>query len=185
MKIGIDLDGCVYDYVGALRHYFAATSGVDPASVPPVTQWEIWACWGITEREFWQLAADAITEGEVFLSGDACPGAIEALFDLVERGHELHVVTARRRELDAISQTIYWLQQWNVPFKSISFSSDKTLLQLDAFVEDNLDNAKAIDAADGFAILLDRPWNADPFFVGRAADWADVVRIVDHISEDQ
>jgi uncharacterized HAD superfamily protein len=178
MRIGIDLDGCVYDYVGAMRRHFMAC-GRHRDSLPDPDHYEIWECWGMTSAEFWQATNESIAAGLCFGIGVPYKGAVDALAELNDAGHTLHIVTARRRTARAISLTARWLERHGIEYKSLTFSSDKRAVPVDLFVEDSTRNALEIAAATGRPLLLDRTWNRDaPPWIDRAYSWGDVVASV-------
>lgn len=175
LRIGIDLDGVIFDYVTVLRRQFGFTED----EAPDPFKWEIWECWGMSESRFWS-EAHAAYDRHLFFRGDAYPGAIEALRELDSLGHTLHIVTARTHPV-AQRDTLAWLVENNVPYHSIDFASDKTTIPVDVFIEDNLQNAEAIVATGMKAFLLDRPWNQGETEVPRVMTMTDFVAEVQHL----
>lgn len=162
MRIGVDLDGVVYEFVDALRSLLIWRGRiVEP--VPPATHWSFYKDWGLTTPEF----LDILCEGIVFLTGHPTAGAIRGLVRLRNAGHTIHIVTHRSAE--AATET--WLHTHGVPYDSLTFSEDKTCVPVDVFIDDRKENYDAIEAAGILAFLYDRPWNAG--HPGRrVANWA-------------
>jgi len=179
MRIGIDLDGVVYDWVDALRR-FLVDNGRSADEFPPPTTWNFWGEWGLTEHEFWDATGRGIEAGVIFGTGDPIPGSADVISDLVCDGHKVHIVTARRRNQAAAELTLRWLTCQGIPYHSLTFSHDKTIVPVDVFIEDNVDNAREVDRRPGsMAILLDQPWNQGAPDLLRARDWHEVARLID------
>lgn len=173
LRIGLDLDGVVYDFVAAHRDYLTAESDHDVdvlELLPEPTSWSVWDCWPIS-RETWQRTFDeGVACGAIFTGGHryAYPGAVEAVQGLAWVGHDIHVVT--HRPARAVAATAEWLADVNLPHTSLTFAADKSTVPVDVMIEDNVDNALAVVNAGGRAILFDRPWNRTWKFDGQVAD---------------
>lgn len=175
-RIGVDLDGVTYDYVSALRNRFASY-GKPVDSMPDPHCWNIWECWGM-EKDDWVKAADRAAVEGVFHQGTACDGAIEALCKLKKVGHTIHIVT--HRELPhAQTSTIGWLNSQGIPYDTLTFSKEKTGFPVDVFIEDNIDNARAVEASGVPCFLLTRPWNKDAEDCRRVDTWEDFIAIIE------
>jgi uncharacterized HAD superfamily protein len=175
MRIGVDLDGVVFNYVDAIRSYL----WLSEHEAPDPFKWELWECWGMTEDAFWAEAHEAY-EQHLFFKGSPYPGAIEALCDLTMLGHTLHIITARAHPVGQ-RDTEAWLDSYDVPYDSLTFASDKTCQPVDAFIEDNLHNAEKLVEHGVKAFLLDRPWNQDDTEVPRVLTMTDFVHEVQHL----
>src|SRR5690606_16079728 len=84
------------------------------------------------------------------------------------------------------AQTIFWLDAEGIPYDELHFSSDKTSVQTDYFIEDRIENFEHIlENSETDAYLLDQPWNRN------FEDWHDLFRFtsvqeyVDHILEQR
>ncbi len=178
MRLGIDLDGCVANWVDGMRRHLVAR-GRPAHTLPEPTIYAFWPEWGLTKDEFFAHWDDWMTGGG-FVNLDPYPGAFEALGLLNAEGHTLHIVTARRRDRRGIGQTIDWLERHGVPFKSLAFDSDKHYHPMDLWVEDHTENALAISRAGGRPIILDQGWNQEcPAYIPRAYGWEEVVAYVE------
>ena len=173
MKIAIDLDGCVYDYVAALRGHFAA-HGVE--FMPDPDRYEIWDCWNIDKERYLQIVRQAEFEG-LFHQGQPYPGAIEALQQLKKAGHSIHIITHRMNP-HAQTSTVGWLASNDVPCDTLTFTEDKSGYPVDICIEDNIENANAIVAGGVPCVLMDRPWNAQFEWKPRVSTWPQFVEEV-------
>lgn len=160
MRIGIDLDGCVYDFVDSLRQYLVLYEGWDPDELPPETCWGFfWTDWGIPFAEFKRLCDDGVDRRQIFYHGapidDYRGHSVGALCALKAAGHSLHIVTDRNFGTHSASNTARWLGHFEIPFDSLTFSADKTCVPTDVFIDDRPGNVETLRAAGVEAWLLD------------------------------
>lgn len=160
LRIGIDLDGVGYDFLQCLSDY-AVANGFPMARVERWTGWMSTESWGMTHEQYLDMCNRAAEDGHLFTSLEPLPGFIEMLHALRERGHECHVITARDFGADnaAGRNTRLWLERVQAPITSLTFSSDKTSVPMDAFIEDNLWNYDALEQAGCRSYLINRTWN--------------------------
>lgn len=160
MRIGVDLDGCVYDFVGALRTWLCSNHGMESDWLPDAQRWDFFEDWGLTAPQFLQHCTESVDAGHLFRHGWPIHGAKRALDTLRAEGHTLHVVTNRAFGRRSVENTEAWLIEHAIPFDSLTFAADKTTVRTDAFIEDNVENHLALRAAGVKSFLLQRPWNA-------------------------
>lgn len=179
-RIGIDLDGVCYDFGAALRHYLWGWCRRDEASMPEPTRWEFYEDWGLDLKQFLQVCHEGVDAGVIFSWGDPHPGTYDALTALHVAGHTLHVVTDRSFGSHGRSEaaTRDWLDRYKLPFDSLTFASDKTVVRTDYMIEDKLANYDALDAAGTKVYLLDRPWNQDGGERRRVHSWTEFLRVI-------
>lgn len=160
MRVGIDLDGCVYDFGGAFREYLVALGYRTAEECPEPTRWEFYEDWGFTTAEFLQHCHEGVDEGIIF-RGAALAGAKEAFDLLRSAGHTIHIVTDRSFGSGEGSPgaTRAWLAAHGLEFDSLTFARDKTLVKVDVMVEDKIENYDALVDAGVLMFLIDRPWN--------------------------
>lgn len=159
MRIGIDLDGVVYDFHTTMLRYMKAR-GIDVSSGQP-DRWNMWECYGISLDDFLVIMKEESARG-LFRHGDAIQGAPTVIRWAKHRGHSIHIVT-HRNGLDplAMRDTALWLAEQNIPYDSLTFSPDKHDVRTDLFVDDSPANCAHITASGGRAIIFNRPWNLD------------------------
>lgn len=160
MRVGVDLDGVVYDFAASVREYLVGC-GWDRAKCTPATTWEFYRDWGLSDREFVDVCNDGVDHGVIFTHGDPEPGSSEALYRIREAGHTIHVVTDRKfgKPGAAAEATISWLARHDLPFDDITFTSDKRCANLATMVDDKLSNYDQLEKSGVWTYLLDRPWN--------------------------
>ena len=149
------------------------------------TCWDFYATdWGMTLAEFLDHCAVGINDGTIFGTGDPLPGAVEGLQALAAAGHRLHIVTDRGAPGDpaiALASTQTWLATRNVPYTSLRISKDKTVVDVDVFIDDRVENINALRSAGTHAVTFHAPYNAT--LPGpRVHSWAEFVTLVDQLS---
>lgn len=176
LRIGIDLDGVVHDFVGAYRE-FRQWVLTDRHTMPEPTRWDFCEEWNVDKADFRQHIH---SEPAVF-QGRPYPGAIDGLRQLADAGHSIHIVT--HRPASQVRTTCEWLERWEVPFDTLTFAEDKTIAKVDVFLEDNVENYEALRDAGVQAFLMDRPWNRDADADHhRVVGWADFLSAVGKIA---
>jgi FMN phosphatase YigB (HAD superfamily) len=182
MRVGVDLDGVVYDFARHVQRYLIEHAGHSPDELAFLDSWKFWIEWGWDDDRFMRACDEAVDAGVLYATGEPNAGAVDALHRIADAGHELHVVTARSAGTTptaALVATESWLQAYDVPYSSLTMSADKTVVPTDVFVDDSLGNYDALVAAGVRAYLLNQPWNA-PYDDGRrrvvdVAEFADAI----------
>ena len=138
----VDLDHVVYDFVLSMA-FWLADNGVltNPNKAAYQSKgWKVWEEWGMSEGEFmrwWRLGVEA---GWVYAEGTPIPGARDALWKLSDANWDIHIATMRLNKFGLhhaiIGNTIDWLKTHNIPYRQLSFVSNKTTLWADAIVDD-------------------------------------------------
>lgn len=186
MRVGIDLDGVCYDFVGALTR-FARVLYPD-ADFPHPTGWDFFKDqWGWTTEQYLRVFGAGVLEGNIFWRGAPSEGCVDALNELRELGHEVVIVTHRDHPEPEVAKamrraTLYWLQNHDIPVDGILFKGVKTNTGIDVLVDDAPHNIKAAWDADETVLAFDQPWNRDVDLpVLRAYSWTDVVSAVESL----
>lgn len=163
MKIGIDLDGVCYPFEEAIRYHLLTATGIAGEHMPAPTQWHFYEEWGLTVEEFNRHCHDAANLNNLFLEHNPYPGVADALQTIHAVGHTIHVITARDYGLPGVAQqqTVQWLRRHGIPFDTITFSRDKTVVRTDWYIDDNTNNVIDVHATGANAVIMDQPWNRD------------------------
>lgn len=180
MRVGVDVDDVLfpwYERAHAACVLAGITNGVEPSTWSPFDEY---GC----EPQAWYDALEVATLDGSLYSGEPYPGAVEALARLQAAGHSVHLVTARgflAHGNQIKAQTIEWLNDFNVPHDTVTFSRDKTLVRVDVFADDSERNVTQLRDAGIPVHLIDAPhnqhltgWHRDPSFAA----------FVDEILED-
>lgn len=165
MKIGWDLDGVLYDFVGCLRSWM---EWVDPDGAEEgkykraASTWEFFETdWGMTLQEFKQAMQSAAVDGHLYSSGGVVDGMAEVVEWAQEQGHANHIVT-HRAEYGAKNNTEVWLARYGIPYDSLTFCSDKTIVNVDVLIEDRGEHLDGwFRGTDKPGILVEQAWNEE------------------------
>lgn len=162
LTIGVDVDGVIYDLVGACREHFAHTYGLTEEQMPATT-WNFWKEWAgdWTPGDFWrEVHGNGLT-----VSGRPEVAAQVGLEQLSADGHRIHIITARNPFLGRNAETAAWLVKNGVPFNAFTMTSKagKVDIPVDVMIEDHYETALACVHPDRTSILFDQPWNAGPW----------------------
>lgn len=166
MRVGVDIDGVLYDFAGALRDYLHHIAGWDMLQVchdhPEPERWEFYEDWGMTLHEFVQHCHNGVDAGWIFWKGRSFPGARAALQTLRDEGHTIVLITDRHFGGPGQSElaTRAWLAGKDMPYDELHVTADKTTVQVDFHIDDKWENYKAMRGAGVGAYLLRRPWNS-------------------------
>ena len=167
MRIGIDCDGVLRDFIPALIDSIKETHPEHAGKIKTPTAWE-WESW----LPFW---TEEETEKYVFEDNfldffgvEASPikSSVEDWPKLVkwakENDHELILVSAQRPHCEEITEQ--WLQRWGFMFDEIHFTKMKQLVDVDVLVDDSpekLDIFKNRSVAYGNPICFKQTWNTE------------------------
>jgi 5'(3')-deoxyribonucleotidase len=165
LSVGFDLDGVLYDFGASVKAYLASigrpvefhNNGAEPHT------WNFFESWGMSGKEFVQICNDGADAGFIFCGG-VRPNAVETVKAVQRLGHKIVIITDRSFGKTAtVSEynTYQWLKQHDIPYDEIYFTSNKTIVPTDIFVEDKLENYDAITATGTECWLINRDWNTE------------------------
>lgn len=184
MRIGVDVDDVLFDWFGR-AHAACEQAGITNGQHP--AQWQCWLDYGCTETEWLAVMEQATLDGSLYI-GDPLPGAIDALRDLEGAGHTIHIVTARGFSAhgDLIRRhTVDWFREWDIPHHSLTFSKRKTLVQVDAFVDDSCKNVCELEAVGIPTWMVDAPHNqhvTDHRRIAHIREFADIILAMEDVA---
>jgi len=184
-RIGLDLDGVVYDWQRTYKYLLSEHRGVD---FPDGLEW--WDEWNAPDRyttaedRKW-LWSEGVRLG-LFRYGNLYRGAIDGIAALASFG-DVEVVTHRPKQ--AVRDTCHFLAGLPDVFAGIHVLTNqepKSSVGCDVYVDDGPHVAQDIIAAGKRVVLVDRPWNRDAFPFNephpsrlvRAYDWPGIVATV-------
>lgn len=160
MKIGIDVDGCIYPWITAVNDAVAERYGIE----------------GLTDHPYWMYLKDQLTNEQwewVWSSEGAEPvfGRMDLIYDEAAEAinalcneHEVHFVTHRHpRRLTEI--TGRWLNKYFRNYAGVhtlhNICKKHTLGQWDVFIDDKPSTVlEFLNCTDATVLVPDRPWNA-------------------------
>ena len=167
MRIGIDCDGVLRDFIPDLIDKIKETNPELKDKILPVNSWE-WESW----LPFW---TEDETEDYVFvqhykeLFGINATPIKESIEDWTklkvwakENGHELVLVSAQRENCKELTRE--WLSKWGFDFDEIHFTHEKWSIDVDVLVDDSpskLKKFKDRSVAYGNPICYKQTWNSE------------------------
>lgn len=189
MRVGVDLDGVVYDFGGSVRRYLdyiGRPYGFKGGEPEPHT-WNFFKYWKMDGAEFKQICNDGVDAGFIF-QGPTRPGSVETLRRIKFMGHKVIIITDRQfgssPEKSHLA-TKMWLEFHGFPYDKLVFSSDKTIVPTDVFIEDKLENYDALLEAGTACALITRPWNARRDKRRRVSDITDYPDFIKAVEEER
>ena len=162
-RIGIDIDGCIYNFEDSVRRFLIASYGYRADQLPAPTGWHIDKQWGMTREQFQMYCHEGVDRGVVFRYGKATNAAREGIAVLRDLGHTIHICTARDYGLPGSSAlaTAEWLHRERIHYDSLTFSNVKSIAAVDYMIDDRVSNYDELVAAGIRAVLMDQAWNQD------------------------
>jgi 5'(3')-deoxyribonucleotidase len=186
--IGVDLDGVCGRYYEALRQYLGEQNGIPPEKIadiyPDPTTYDMHE-WPDMEQNFIKYHSDAVQQG-LFAHMQPMPGASDALWKLNESGFHLRVITSRfvrhGQNAQVISDTAFWLDQHQIPYRDIMFVKDKADVYADIYIDDSPENVVRLQETGRDVIIFDAPYNRE--LAGyRANNWDDVLTLINQLAK--
>lgn len=184
LNLMVDIDEVVFP-LGDSIHEIAHEFGLHDNSEP----WKVWSAWeqyGCDPDKYWDLWI-TFAHRNGYLETPPIQHQAEALRHLYFEGHRINLVTARGFMANAENikkWTPEWLEEWAIPYHTLTFSKDKPSTQnelgvFDLAIDDSPKNFEAL-ADDGVNVWLQNhthnKWFDTEF---RVADMWEWVRIVE------
>lgn len=187
----VDLDNVVYDFVATMAHLLS-DNGVVQETAETLVQlyrtWEVWDDWGISKGEFMRWWQKGIQGQHMYGKGLEVKDATASLWRLSDAEWHIHIVTDRLNHFglhrEVVASTSAWLHQLGIPYRSLTFTSDKHAIKTEAIVDDKPTNLINHPASSRFlfpsphnlALRLDEDRESDGFTILAAdAPWDDLI----------
>jgi 5'(3')-deoxyribonucleotidase len=185
--LGVDLDGVVGDFYGAVRKIAAewldrpletlttdVTYGLDE--------------WGLNEfGGYDRLHRFAVTQRNIFRDMEPIKNAPAILRKLSNRDIRIRIITHRvflkYSHRTSITQTVDWLDNYDIPYWDICFMKDKGAVGAHVYIDDAPENIINLRKQGNQTIVFSNSTNRD--LPGpRAEDWFEVERLVMEAKEE-
>lgn len=155
MKIGVDIDGVISDFVTSFRKLVKKEYGVD-FGYDDIHQHDLWKVLGLPRDETLQLIIKTFDYDLGFQ-----PGAIEGLNALAKK-HEVILITARPPE--SKQKTLDWLKHNNISYSKIIFTKEgnKHCVEdenLEVIIDDHLEEISNWIGKTSKILVFNHPWN--------------------------
>ena len=153
MRIGVDIDGVLRDFVGSLLiQYYKDFPNHE---VEAITEWDLHNFFPVGKAIY--PYAFNVKAKEVFEDAEPYPGAYVAMIALKERGHEIIYVTTQPHGKEI--HTLNWLLKHNFPYDGLVITGMKDIANCDVYIDDGPHNIKALQDAGKEVVIYDQPWN--------------------------
>ena len=165
MRIGIDCDGVLRDFIPALIDSVKEThpEHADKIKTPTDWEWESWLpFWTEEETEKYVFEDNYID----FFGVDASP-IMSSVLDwpklqkwALENDHELVLVSAQREHCKELTDA--WLQRWGFMFDEVHYTKEKWSVDVDVLIDDSpekLNEIKEKSVNNGNPICYKQTWN--------------------------
>jgi len=176
MKIGIDVDGVISDFVGTFKEIVKKRYNVS-LNEKDIREHDLYKILGIKPEEAFELVQET-------LSHDLKPqiGAVESINQLY-RSHKIIILTARPPE--TLDITKKWLEKHNIMHHDLIYSKEGSKFEydgkLDVIIDDHLREIINWIGKIPIVIVYNHPWNKSlnvkKNFL-RANNWNDILKII-------
>jgi 5'(3')-deoxyribonucleotidase len=147
---GVDLDGVVGDFYGALRHIAAEWLNKPVESLTEDVSFGLDE-WNIDEYGGYdRLHRFAVTQRNLFRDMRPIEDAPAVLRKLSNRGIRIRIITHRLflkySHRTSITQTVEWLDSFDIPYWDLCFMNDKGAVGAHVYIDDapaNINNLRA------------------------------------------
>jgi 5'(3')-deoxyribonucleotidase len=179
--LGVDLDGVVGDFYGAMRRI--AAEWLDRPVERLTTEVSFGLDeWGIAEfGGYDRLHRFAVTQRNLFRDMEPIKSAPAVLRKLSSRGIRIRIITHRLflkySHRTTITQTVDWLDTWDIPYWDLCFMNDKGAVGAHVYIDDAPSNIVQLRNHGCRTIVFNNSTNRD--LPGpRANSWEEVERLV-------
>jgi 5'(3')-deoxyribonucleotidase len=185
--LGVDLDGVVGDFYGALRRIAAEWLGRPLESLTTEVSYGLEE-WGIAEYGGYdRLHRFAVTQRNLFRDMEPLKNAPSVLRKLSSRGIRIRIITHRLflkySHRATITQTVDWLDTWDIPYWDLCFMNDKGAVGAHVYIDDAPSNIIQLRNHGCRTIVFTNSTNRD--LPGPRADsWEEVERLVMEAREE-
>lgn len=187
--IGVDLDGVCGKYYDALRRHVGKINNIPEDQIediyPDPTSYDMTE-WPDFEHNFVKYHADAVENG-LFTQMQPIEGASAHLWMLNEEGFHLRIITSRfvkhGQNAQVISDTAFWLDRNDIPYRDIMFVKDKPDVYADVYIDDSPENIIRLEETGRKVIIFDAPYNR--MLTGyRAMNWREVYSLIKQFKDE-
>ena len=178
---GVDLDGVVGDFYGAMRKIAAAWLDKPIESLTPDVSFGLDE-WGLAEYGGYErLHRFSITQRNLFRDMEPIKDAPAVLRKLSNKNIRVRIITHRLflkfHHRTTITQTVDWLDSWDIPYWDLCFMADKGAVGADVYIDDAPANVKRLRDQGCKTIVFSNSTNLD--LPGpRANNWQEVEHLV-------
>jgi 5'(3')-deoxyribonucleotidase len=179
--LGVDLDGVVGDFYGSIRKIAADWLNKPLEMLTTEVAFGLDE-WGIDEfGGYDRLHRYAVTQRNIFRDMDPIENAPAILRKLSNQGIRIRIITHRLflkySHRTTITQTVDWLDNFDIPYWDICFMNDKGAVGAHVYIDDAPENITSLRKQGCKTIVFSNSTNRG--LPGHRADnWLEVERLV-------
>jgi len=179
--LGVDLDGVVGDFYGAMRKIAAEWLDRPVESLATEVSYGLDE-WGIAEYGGYErLHRFAVTQRNLFRDMEPIKDAPAVLRKLSGRDIRIRIITHRLflkySHKTTITQTVDWLDSWDIPYWDLCFMADKGAVGAHVYIDDSPLNINRLRDQGCKTIVYTNSTNRE--LPGpRADNWQELERLV-------
>jgi len=184
---GVDLDGVVGDFYGAVRKIAAEWMNKPIEELTTEVSFGLDE-WGIAEfGGYERLHRFSVTQRNIFRDMQPIDQAPAVLRRLSNKGIRIRIITHRLflkySHRTTITQTVGWLDNYDIPYWDICFMNDKGAVGADVYIDDAPQNVTSLRKLGCNTIVFSNSTNRD--LPGpRAGNWLEVEELVMEAREE-
>jgi 5'(3')-deoxyribonucleotidase len=184
MRLGIDLDGVVANFIKGWMSFYNRDFGTGLV-VENSQRWNDLV--DLTHFEdmgqFWDWSSD-LDGRSVFWHLEPFPGAIEALRELANTGHDIVIITTKPEF--AVGDTHEWVARHEIPAAEVHILDDKWLVACDVYLDDGPHVLPGLveNRPQATVCRYVRPWNRPVRGALDVHDFVEFREIVDRVTAD-
>ena len=185
--LGVDLDGVVGDFYGAVRKIAAEWLNRPLESLTTEVSYGLEE-WGIAEfGGYDRLHRFAVTQRNMFRDMEPIENAPAILRKLSNQGIRIRIITHRLflkySHRATGTQTMDWLDYWDIPYWDLCFLADKGAVGAHVYIDDAPENINSLRRQGCKTIVFTNSTNRH-ISGPRADSWLDVERLVMEAREE-
>lgn len=179
--LGVDLDGVVGDFYGAIRKIAAEWLSKPVDSLTTEVSFGLDE-WGLSEfGGYERLHRFAVTQRNIFRDMEPIENAPAVLRKLSSQGIRIRIITHRLflkySHRTSITQTVDWLDKYDIPYWDICFMNDKGAVGAHVYIDDTPDNIINLRKHGCYTIVFSNSTNRG-LSGPRADNWIEVEHLV-------
>ena len=185
--LGVDLDGVVGDFYGAIRKIASEWLNKPLEHLTTDVSFGLEE-WGINEYGGYdRLHRFAVTQRNIFRDMEPIENAPAVLRKLSNQNIRIRIITHRLflkySHRTSITQTVDWLDNYDIPYWDICFMNDKGAVGAHVYIDDSPENIISLRKQGCKTIVFGNSTNRD--LPGpRAGSWFEVEKLVMEAREE-
>jgi 5'(3')-deoxyribonucleotidase len=185
--LGVDLDGVVGDFYGAMRIIAAEWLNKPLEELGTEVSFGLKE-WGIDEYGGYdRLHRFAVTQRNLFRDMKPFKDAPATLRKLSKRDIRIRIITHRLflkySHKTSITQTVDWLDNWDIPYWDICFMNDKGAVGAHVYIDDSPENIEQLKSQGCKTIVFTNSTNRN--LPGPRVDtWQEAERLIMEAREE-